>query len=504
MDHRHILRWILQSFFVLLALLCLIGCQDKGVPGMEHHGTVESATLPDGTATQPEQRTEAPTELATAGIAEEQETELTEAQPTESGGRPDSDHEETTIGDASTAASTETFTASSEPTQAEVQAPTVGIRSFCYGRSESGRDLMCYEFCGDDFNRTVLLNFAIHGYEDEYDADGQVLVDLAEELIDHYSEVNELHGCRLLIVPCANPDGLYDGYTNNGFGRCNARGIDLNRDFDANYTPYASARYYTPYAFSAAESRALRDLCLEYAPDVVIDFHGWLDYTIGDSALAEVFAQEMGLSHYVDFTGSNCSGYFANWAHQNGALSLLVEFTSSTRVDREDLFSAVDRLVRGSYSGGDSNTYALSSTYGQFTQVQGYATSDQRVTTYAAVDTPFNYTSYIDGANDLCTIQKIYENGWVKVSYPVASGNKTAYCYLSDFFDVENAVVMYKAQVSEAATVYAKQDMQKSIGSVWSNDEFYVIADNGTALQIIYSLDSGGWKLGWIHKTNLS
>lgn len=144
-----------------------------------------------------------------------------------------------------------------------------------YGTSENGRDLTCCVLTdGAEYSRTLLLNFAIHGYEDAYAADGQVLVDFAERLIGHYSRQTTLHGCRLVIVPCANPDGLLDGSTNNGFGRCNAKGIDLNRDFDAGHYPFQNARNYTPEPFSAAESRALRDLYWAYLPDVVIDFHG--------------------------------------------------------------------------------------------------------------------------------------------------------------------------------------------------------------------------------------
>lgn len=381
---------------------------------------------------------------------------------------------------------------------------TVTCTSFVYGQSENGRDLTCYQICGSSFQRTVLLNFAIHGYEDEYDADGQVLVDLANALIGHYAASDDMKECRLLIVPCANPDGLYDGNTNNGFGRCNAKGVDLNRDFDANYKAYSSARNYTPYAFSAAESRALRDLCLEYDPDVVIDFHGWLDETIGDSELAEVFYQEMGLTHYVGFTSTNCAGYFSNWAHQNGALGLLVEFTASNAVDKSGLLAAVDRLIAGDYDGGGGGDYQLDETYGEFENIQCYAIANERVTTYAGFDTPFSTTSYIDGDTDLCTILKIYENGWVKVNYPVSGGNKTGYCYFSDFFDAEHLVTPYTAHSKQTVSVYTKSDMLSAIGSVWQTDELYVVADNGTQLQILYPIDSGDWKLGWVLKTDLA
>lgn len=74
----------------------------------------------------------------------------------------------------------------------EPETDTVKTEQFVYGTSENGRDLICYSFTPKNYNRTVLLNFAIHGFEDDYDADGQVLVDAANELIEYYSEFEEL------------------------------------------------------------------------------------------------------------------------------------------------------------------------------------------------------------------------------------------------------------------------------------------------------------------------
>lgn len=372
------------------------------------------------------------------------------------------------------------------------------ISSSVYGQSENGRDLICYSFTPPNYSKTILLNFAIHGFEDNYAGDGQVLVDAANELINYYDAADKLHGCRLVIVPCANPDGLLDGYSNNDFGRCNAKGIDLNRDFDANYVANTTkGRYYSPYAFSAAESRALRDLYNNYQPDIVCDFHGWLNYTIGDAEIAEVFSEEMNLSHYVSFTSSNAGGYFANWAHQQGSLALLVEF-SNPNISIENLKTSVNRLILGDY-GNSQDKYDLDPKYSIFTNgISAYTISSGRVTTYKGVNEPFDTPSYIDGASDLCTINCIYENGWVKVSYPTTSGTKTAYCKLSDFIESGTAVTPYSSNVATNSTVYRRSDYSETMGSVWSTDEFYVVAQVGNKKQIIYPLDDGGWKMGWI------
>lgn len=373
-------------------------------------------------------------------------------------------------------------------------------KSFSYGKSELGKDLMCYAFTPKSYTNTILLNFAIHGFEDEYNGDGQVLVDTAYTLIEYYKQnPDKLGDSQLLIVPCANPDGLYDGYTKDGFGRCNANGVDLNRDFDANYSPRTNPRNYTPYAFSASESRALRDLVNDYSADVVVDFHGWLNYTIGDYELAQVFYEEMGLSHYVNFTNSNAGGYFANWAHQQGALGLLVEFTNSSSISIDKLISATNRILKNDYSVLDKDV-----TFEDYDTIDCYTISSGRVTTYEFIDKPFSTASYIDGATDKTTILDVYDNGWVRVQYPRYDGtNKIAYCYLSDFISPNEMVEeFYEYTVSTNTYVYRRSDMAEQFGIVYPTDKITVVGKKNNMLQIIYPLDNGGYKMGWIQNNN--
>ena len=378
-----------------------------------------------------------------------------------------------------------------DPPQQEIYA------SFVYGESEMGRDLVCHSFTPDEYENTVLLNFAIHGFEDEYEHDGQVLVDTANSLIEYYKEHPEkLSKTRLLIVPCANPDGVIDGYSKDTFGRCNASGIDLNRDFDANYVKQSSPRYYTQSAFSAPESRALRDLVLEYSPNVVLDFHGWLDETIGDYEIGQIFDEEMNLKPLVGFTQYNANGYFANWAHQQGALGLLIELKSSTNVQYEKLVTSVNRILNKEYVSSE-----LDDRFDEYDAIDCYTSSTARTTTYLYFDKAFPSTSYIEGSTDKVTIFKVFDNGWVKCQYPTGSNYKIAYCELDSFINPDDAVdEFYEYTVSSNTEVYKRSDLSESFGKVYPTDKITVVAETENALQIIYPLDSGGYKMGWISK----
>ena len=380
---------------------------------------------------------------------------------------------------------------------ASVNENGVSAVSFQYGTSTLGRALTCWCLSPETWDRTVLLNFEIHGFEDEYERDGAVLVALAHELIETFSFQSDLHGCRLLVIPECNPDGLEAGTTNNGFGRCNAEEIDLNRDFDASHIAYTCPRNYSPAPFSAVESRAMRDLVLRCHPAVVIDFHGWENCTIGSSALAEAFSLHDGLNHKNVLT-ENAHGYFSYWAQLQGAEALLVEFRNSSSVDADALCATVEEILAGNYGSG-ATAYSVDEAYARYPNIQAYAKDRGRVIVQREVGGSELSYGYIDGANDCCTIRQVYENGWCKVLYPLTNGyTKTGFCKVESFFDTADAVTPYQCTVPANTPIYRDRERSVRIGSVWSTDIFTVIAETEGLCQIIYPLDSGGYKLGWI------
>lgn len=137
----------------------------------------------------------------------------------------------------------------------------------------------------------MLLTFALHGFEGAWDKDGAALVQIGNDVIRAFSSHPQaLRNTRLIIVPCVNPDGIQEGQTDNGFGRCNAQGIDINRDFDYQWEYSSNSRYRTGNTpFTTPEAQILRDLVLKEKPDIIIDFHGWLNCTYGDAELSDYF-----------------------------------------------------------------------------------------------------------------------------------------------------------------------------------------------------------------------
>lgn len=208
------------------------------------------------------------------------------------------------------------------------------METLVYGQSGAGRDLKAYRY-GDGEN-VIILAFAIHGWEDNFSRDGQLLVDTAEDLMqvleDRYDELVRSGDWSVYVLPCLNPDGLYDGWTCNGPGRCTTYrldangnniygvGIDLNRSFPYRYQSRSDGRNYNGTApLQAREAQALARFVQSVqgsGSNVLIDTHGWYRQTIvsgGQSgAIYRAFARYFPSNRYTSLSGG--SGYFASWA----------------------------------------------------------------------------------------------------------------------------------------------------------------------------------------------
>ena len=217
------------------------------------------------------------------------------------------------------------------------------VTKVVYGKSVMGKNLEAFVIDGGGNNsKTIFCTFAVHGFEDAYSKDGKVLVSAGNYAVEYFAKnPDALYNYRLVIVPCANPDGTIDGVNNQracstAFGRCTAAHVDMNRDFISG-------------SFKAQESRALKDLMYDYKMSIYIDFHGWLNTVLGDSNLVDIFRSTAGLSRDQSGSYGTSQGYIIGWVKQNlGARSALVEFKSPSSLKNSSVVNGISRAVSGS------------------------------------------------------------------------------------------------------------------------------------------------------------
>ena len=203
-----------------------------------------------------------------------------------------------------------------------------------YGKSglkvagKGGYDLPYLKY-GNGEN-VFFATFAIHGYEDLWDKDGQELVTIANTFYDKLINDKDYELAQkwtIYIFPGVNQDGLKSGTTKNGPGRTtlysaapNNQGIDMNRCWQVGdtYQKYTSARNYNgTTGFQAYEAQALRDFLLKNksakGQTVLIDLHGWTQQLIGDSTICSYFEKQFP-ENDKSGVGRYGTGYLVNWA----------------------------------------------------------------------------------------------------------------------------------------------------------------------------------------------
>ena len=214
---------------------------------------------------------------------------------------------------------------------AQPQKEEAAHRVMTYGASESGRPLECHIIGDESAAQSLLIVFGLHGFEDAFDHDGEVLKMIAENVIDYYAAAPEkLNDFCLYIVPSANPDGLYDGRSQDGFGRCNANGLDINRDFPIGWKIRTTARNKTGKTpFSTAEARARRDLVAQIHPTYGIDVHGWIEASYGTGKLAEMLA----IPFNCPITVPRSGGMLCSWLDSVTRESAMLELPPKPNTD---------------------------------------------------------------------------------------------------------------------------------------------------------------------------
>ena len=209
---------------------------------------------------------------------------------------------------------------------------TIGQLIYTAGYSVEHRPIECRVLGrGDD---VTMILAAIHG-------DEQAGTPLCMRLVDYFRRnPQDLNGRKVVLLPMTNPDGVIRNQ------RHNARGIDLNRNFDS--TNRENTEVYGMSGLSEPESRVIAQVIHDYEPDRIITLHeplNCIDYDGPYLELAEYLAGYCVLP--IDKLGTS-PGSLGGYAGLDLGVPLItVEFPEgSSDLDADTLWIKYGRLMR--------------------------------------------------------------------------------------------------------------------------------------------------------------
>lgn len=180
------------------------------------------------------------------------------------------------------------------------------------GYSFLGREIYAVHV-GETAGRQFISVYAVHG----------------REWITAYLALKHIKtgvACGGWIIPLLNPDGAVISQSRKPLWKANARGVDLNCNFDAdwgtgrlNTRKRGSENCIGDYPFSETETTALKNFTLKVNPSVTLSWHTkgeeiyWLFSGKGDIKGAEILSRSTGYPHKI-ISGS--AGGYKDWCIQ--------------------------------------------------------------------------------------------------------------------------------------------------------------------------------------------
>lgn len=222
-----------------------------------------------------------------------------------------------------------------------------------YGISQLGNSLRVVVLNdNENVDNTILITSAVHGFEGAYHSDGDILVNELVEVAEYYyCNEHNLKNTRLVIAPMCNPDGIFEGYSDESFGRCTYNGTDINRDFkDGGY--------------KAIESVYLKQLIDKYKPNIHIDIHGWLNALYGDSDIIKHFYNNCLIERKYPNQWGVSKGYVIGYTHQNyDCKSALIEFSDPEVISARRIIATINEILEKEMDDAVYNARIVSQRY---------------------------------------------------------------------------------------------------------------------------------------------
>jgi len=145
-----------------------------------------------------------------------------------------------------------------------------GIDTIIIGHSVLGRPIHAFHL-GDYSENQIIITGAIHARE-------WITALLVVELVKKYAGMPMNGG--IYFIPLCNPDGVEIALDSEPLWKANARGVDLNVNFDAdwgggvyNVRVPGPENYIGQHPNSEPETRALIDFTLKVNPKITIAYH---------------------------------------------------------------------------------------------------------------------------------------------------------------------------------------------------------------------------------------
>lgn len=141
---------------------------------------------------------------------------------------------------------------------------------FILGRSYQNRSVFCFKVKKSDSPK-VIVQYSIHARE-------YITAYLCLKQIDKFIKDGKVG--TVYFIPILNPDGVNICLSDKPLYKANARGVDLNVNFDAkwgtgekNVFSKSDESFVGSRPFSEKETRLLRDFTLNIQPDITISYH---------------------------------------------------------------------------------------------------------------------------------------------------------------------------------------------------------------------------------------
>lgn len=216
----------------------------------------------------------------------------------------------------------------------------------------------------DETSIRILAN--THGDEK---ISGEIALKLFEYLVDNYDSSstvqNIIDNNEIWIIPVVNPDGMEND------SRYNINGVDLNRNFGANWESHRTSG---PYAFSENETKAIKNLTIreEFSKGLTLhtgpasyglspplvsyppDSEDYNSYTQADTDTLKKMAEDYKTynkdSQFLVTNGADwysISGSCSDWSYQAvGMLELTVELTTekTNDIDYNNLEDQIEEI----------------------------------------------------------------------------------------------------------------------------------------------------------------